>query len=149
MSLDGESRIGFAHFLSFARDVSKTLSPLKLTLDSKFFAPFIIIHGQVAEALEFLEKRKHVHRDIAARNCLGESLNSYIEIKISILCHFCICLLLTVGPGLIIKLADFGMARGVHDKNYYRIEGRAMLPVKWLAPESLLYGIFSPASDVW
>ena len=47
------------------------------------------------------------------------------------------------------KLADFGLARGVYDKNYYRVEGKAILPIRWLAPESLLYGIFTTASDVW
>ena len=47
------------------------------------------------------------------------------------------------------KLADFGMARGVKDKDLYRIAGKAKLPVKWMAPESLIYGEFTPASDVW
>ena len=54
-----------------------------------------------------------------------------------------------VGPGLQVKLADFGLARGVYDKNYYRVEGKAILPIRWLAPESLLYGVFTTASDVW
>lgn len=30
---------------------------------------------QVAKALEFLAKLKFVHRDIAARNCLGKSVS--------------------------------------------------------------------------
>ena len=47
------------------------------------------------------------------------------------------------------KLADFGMARGVAEKDYYRIAGSAVLPVRWMAPESLLYGFFTSASDVW
>ena len=48
------------------------------------------------------------------------------------------------------KIADFGMARYVAaDKEYYKVEGKAVLPIRWLAPESLLYGIFSTASDVW
>ena len=55
-----------------------------------------------------------------------------------------------VGTGLQVKIADFGMARGVaSDKEYYRVEGKAILPIRWLAPESLIYGIFSTASDVW
>ena len=48
-----------------------------------------------------------------------------------------------------VKLADFGMARGVHESDYYRVAGQAILPVRWLAPESLVYGIFTSASDVW
>ena len=56
----------------------------------------------------------------------------------------------TVGTGLQVKIADFGMARYVAaDKEYYKVEGKAVLPIRWLAPESLLYGIFSTASDVW
>ena len=54
-----------------------------------------------------------------------------------------------VGPDLHIKIADFGLSRGVYDKDYYRIAGRAVLPVRWMAPESLLFGVFSTASDVW
>ena len=48
-----------------------------------------------------------------------------------------------------VKLADFGMARGVNESDYYRVAGQAILPVRWLAPESLVYGIFTSASDVW
>ena len=47
------------------------------------------------------------------------------------------------------KIADFGMARRVSDTEIYKVEGKAVLPIRWLAPESLLYGIFSTASDVW
>ena len=55
----------------------------------------------------------------------------------------------TVSSNLIVKLADFGMARGVQENDYYRIAGQAVLPVRWLAPESLVYGVFTSASDVW
>lgn len=58
-------------------------------------------------------------------------------------------LLIAVGNELVIKLADFGMARHVRDKDCYRVGGKARLPVKWMAPESLLYGEFSEATDVW
>ena len=62
------------------------------------------------------------------------------------------CLVLApapVGPTLKVKLADFGMAREMADKEYYRLAGAAVLPVRWIAPESLLYGLFTSASDVW
>ena len=48
-----------------------------------------------------------------------------------------------------VKIADFGLARGVHDKEYYRVEGKQMLPVRIMSPESLLYGVFTSATDVW
>ena len=54
-----------------------------------------------------------------------------------------------VGTNLLIKMADFGLARGIYDKDYYRVAGRTFLPVRWMAPECLLYGIFTTASDVW
>ena len=55
----------------------------------------------------------------------------------------------TVGPNLEVKVADFGMARIVQEKEYYKIAGRAVLPVRWMAPESLIYGYFTSSSDVW
>ena len=60
--------------------------------------------------------------------------------------YTCMC---TVGTGLRIKIADFGLARAVHNKDYYKVGGAAVLPVRWMAPESLLFGLFNLASDVW
>ena len=54
-----------------------------------------------------------------------------------------------VGSGLKVKLADFGLTRAVHDKDYYRIAKETMLPIRWMAPESVLYGVFTLESDVW
>ena len=58
-------------------------------------------------------------------------------------------MLYVVGTGLRIKIADFGLARAVHNKDYYKVGGAAVLPVRWMAPESLLFGFFNLASDVW
>ena len=57
--------------------------------------------------------------------------------------------IILVGAGLHIKIADFGLARAVHTKDYYKVGGAAVLPVRWMAPECLLFGVFSSASDVW
>ena len=54
-----------------------------------------------------------------------------------------------VGAGLRIKIADFGLTRAVHNKDYYKVGGAVVLPVRWMAPESLLYGLFHLASDIW
>lgn len=48
-----------------------------------------------------------------------------------------------------VKLADFGLARRMEDKDYYLMGGKRVLPVRWMAPESLIYGISTSASDVW
>lgn len=78
----------------------------------------------VARALSYLAQLRYVHRDVAARNCL-------------------------VSARRVVKLADFGMTRLVFENDYYRFSRKGMLPVRWMAPESLALGIFSPASDIW
>lgn len=49
-----------------------------------------------------------------------------------------------------VKVADFGMARDIYDKEYYSIQDhkRAKLPVKWMAIESLQTQKFTTKSDV-
>ena len=44
---------------------------------------------------------------------------------------------------------DFGMTRDIYETDYYRKGGKGMLPVRWMAPESLKDGIFDTKSDVW
>ncbi|XP_022820642.1 ephrin type-A receptor 4-like, partial [Spodoptera litura] len=77
-----------------------------------------------ARGLSYLAQLRYVHRDVAARNCL-------------------------VSAQRVVKLADFGMTRLVFEHDYYRFSRKGMLPVRWMAPESLALGVFSPASDVW
>ncbi|CAD7087818.1 unnamed protein product [Hermetia illucens] len=78
---------------------------------------------QLSTALSYLESKKFVHRDIAARNVL-------------------------VSTPTIIKLADFGLSRWVQDQQYYH-SSKCMLPIKWMAPESINFRRFTTASDVW
>ena len=46
------------------------------------------------------------------------------------------------------QIGDFGMARDLVDDTYYKSHG-GQIPVKWTAPEALLYKKYSTASDVW
>ncbi|XP_040286016.1 proto-oncogene tyrosine-protein kinase ROS [Bufo bufo] len=84
----------------------------------------------ISRGCEYLEKLHFVHRDLAARNCLV-SVKEYNN------------------PSRKVKIGDFGLARDVYKSDYYRKKGEGLLPVRWMAPESLIDGIFSTRSDVW
>jgi len=49
------------------------------------------------------------------------------------------------------KIADFGMSRFANEDGEV-IEtrhGRNALPIRWMAPESLIYSLFTTKTDVW
>ena len=46
-------------------------------------------------------------------------------------------------------MGDFGLTRDIYSREYYRMQGSAPLPIRWLSPESLSDGCFTTASDVW
>ncbi|RUS91341.1 hypothetical protein EGW08_000858, partial [Elysia chlorotica] len=35
------------------------------------------------------------------------------------------------------------------DRDYYRVQSKSLLPVRWMPPEAILYGKFTTDSDVW
>lgn len=72
----------------------------------------------------YLSSQHFVHRDLATRNCL-------------------------VGHDLEVKISDFGMSRDIYTCDYYKVSGSKMLPVRWMSPESILYGKFTLESDLW
>ncbi|KAL6258099.1 hypothetical protein P5V15_010017 [Pogonomyrmex californicus] len=79
---------------------------------------------QIAAGMTYLSAQRFVHRDLACRNCL-------------------------VGSGLAVKIADFGMSRDIYTCDYYKIGGSRLLPVRWMSPESVIYGRFTLETDVW
>ena len=49
---------------------------------------------------------------------------------------------------LAVKLGDFGLARDIYSSNYYRAKKDAKIPVKWMAPETLIDAISNEKTDV-
>ena len=81
---------------------------------------------QIGRAMEFLSSKKIIHRDLAARNVLvgNDGLKT-------------------------VKLNDFGLSRSLSSSNYYKKSSNDKIPVKWMAPESVIERKYSSASDVW
>ncbi|KAM8898209.1 tyrosine-protein kinase Tec isoform 1-T3 [Spinachia spinachia] len=77
----------------------------------------------ICEAMEYLETRGFIHRDLASRKCL-------------------------VNDSLVVKVSDFSMTRYVLDDQYTSSSG-AKFPVKWSPPEVFNFCKYSSKSDVW
>ncbi|XP_048117982.1 focal adhesion kinase 1 isoform X11 [Alosa alosa] len=86
-------------------------------------ASLILFSYQLSAALAYLESKRFVHRDIAARNVLVSNMDC-------------------------VKLGDFGLSRYMEDSSYYKAS-KGKLPIKWMAPESINFRRFTSASDVW
>lgn len=102
----------------------------------------------VAVGMTFLSDMGYIHRDLAARNIL-------------------------VDENLVCKVSDFGMSRILEDESedaytatvsieqlhqhslmastdhLHVLWQGGKIPIRWTAPESIAYGKFSTASDVW
>ncbi|XP_005363674.1 proto-oncogene tyrosine-protein kinase ROS [Microtus ochrogaster] len=83
----------------------------------------------ISKGCVYLEQMHFIHRDLAARNCLV-SVKDYTSPRV-------------------VKIGDFGLAREIYKNDYYRKRGEGLLPVRWMAPENLMDGIFTSQSDVW
>ncbi|KAI8502516.1 Endothelial cell-specific molecule 1 [Branchiostoma belcheri] len=82
----------------------------------------------VACGLAELARLKIVHRDIAARNVV-------------------------ISDRMVAKIADFGLSRDVYVSSAYKRTNQGgeeeLLPLKWMAVESLRDGVYTCESDVW
>ena len=53
-----------------------------------------------------------------------------------------------VASDMTIKIGDFGLARQLYSKDYYKLQHRAKVPIKWMPLESIHDGIFNEKTDV-
>jgi epidermal growth factor receptor len=80
---------------------------------------------QIADGMSYLETRGIVHRDLAARNILVKSLDHIV-------------------------ITDFGLAKMLDsNERAYLADKYGLLPVRWLAIESIQDRVFTHKSDVW
>ncbi|ELT98025.1 hypothetical protein CAPTEDRAFT_224958 [Capitella teleta] len=79
---------------------------------------------QVTRGVQFLHRKRIVHKDIAARNCV-------------------------VDHQFNVKVTDTALARDFFPNDYHCLGDNENRPIKWLALESLMERRFTPASDVW
>lgn len=113
-------------------DLLSYLRQFRSRKESLEFKKAFKICKDIAAGCRYLERLKFVHRDLAARNCLINVENE----------------------NLTVKLADFGLARELYTsykREYYKQvkDVRKLLPIRWMAPESLSDGVYSTKTDVW
>jgi serine/threonine protein kinase len=98
---------------------------LNLQQQQRNIADFLYIGQQIASGMEYLASQNFILKDLATRNIL---MSDNLTIKISI--------------DLIAQYKE------TYAKDYYKFQMKT-LPVRWMSPESLLYGRYTQQSDVW
>ncbi|CAH8665230.1 unnamed protein product [Schistosoma bovis] len=81
----------------------------------------------IGQGLAYLHSKHLIHRDIACRNCL-------------------------VAADRTVKIGDFGLTRQAAKNTsevYYRFTRNCELPIRWMSPEAVQFGVFSIQSDIW
>ncbi|XP_035714017.1 tyrosine-protein kinase receptor Tie-2-like [Folsomia candida] len=80
--------------------------------------------AETASGMEFISRRKIVHRDLSAKNVL-------------------------LDKNLVAKISDFGLSRNLWDEKNYITRTMGPLPWRWMPPEALIRMEFSTLSDIW
>lgn len=87
-------------------------------------ADLVHVGIQIAKGLQYLAKRRIVHKDVAARNCV-------------------------IDDDLNVKVTDCALSRDLFPQDYCCLGDNENRPVKWMAVESLENGRYTVASDAW
>ncbi|KAK6017639.1 hypothetical protein OSTOST_16836, partial [Ostertagia ostertagi] len=75
----------------------------------------------IAAGMDYIHKANIIHRDLAARNCLYDRSHT-------------------------VKISDFGLSR---PGTVYKMKSAQKMPIKWMAPESILTFTFTQKTDVY
>ncbi|XP_077865620.1 tyrosine kinase receptor Cad96Ca-like, partial [Saccoglossus kowalevskii] len=78
----------------------------------------------ISNAMAYLEEKGCVHRQLAARNIL-------------------------LNEDKICKLSGFGMSSAVLDNQQHKRKNKGLLPIRWMAIESIFDGVYTSKTDVW
>ncbi|KAK6037546.1 protein tyrosine kinase [Cooperia oncophora] len=96
-------------------------SYLRKNKDTITIAEKIQMSLGAAWGIDYLHRSSILHRDIAARNCLYDHDSA-------------------------VKISDFGLSRIGTE---YKMKTAKKMPIKWMAPESIVSFMFSKKSDVY
>ncbi|KAL9963804.1 hypothetical protein ACROYT_G027349 [Oculina patagonica] len=87
-------------------------------------ADLVHVGIQIAKGLQYLARRRIIHKDVAARNCV-------------------------IDDDLNVKVTDCALSRDLFPQDYCCLGDNENRPVKWMAVESLEHGRYTVASDIW